>query len=303
MRVNTPAERILQSKRSTFVYLEYCRVHLDGDRLVYAVADGAITREWNIPVANTSAILLGSGSSVTQAAARKLATEKVLIAFVGGGAAPIFLGSLSEYAPTEHLLSWIRFWPDAAARLEVARYFSFARCDTMEKTWPTYGSRPDPSIPAYAFRRGLASASSVEQLRGMEGDYAKSVYKEMARASKIDWTGRKAGQDDQDLVNTFLDQGNYLAYGMAGVVLWSLGIPPGLAVNHGATRAGGLVFDLADTVKDAIILPVAFEAAAQGFRAMEFRDSVIESFDAFDVLPNLFEIMKQAIQVGLKASA
>lgn len=301
MRVNEPANRILQSRRSTFLYLEYCRVHLDGDRLIYAVASGAITREWNIPSANTSVILLGSGSSITQAAARKLAGEKVLIAFTGNGGTPIFLGSLSEYAPPDNLIKWIKFWPNESSRLAVAKYFAFARCDAMEKTWPSFASKPDASLITYGFKLRSQEASTVEQLRGHEGEFAKSVFREAARATSLEWKGRRAGDKDQDLVNSFLDQGNYLAYGLAGVVLWSLGIPPGLAVNHGATRAGGLVFDLADTIKDAIVLPVAFESAAQGLRSQEFRENVIESFDSFDVLPNLFDIMKEAISIGSKA--
>ena len=88
MAVNTPAPKILQSQRSSFFYLEFCRVHMDGDRLVYSVAQGAITREWNIPTANTSILMLGSGCSITQAAARKLASEKTLVAFTGGGGFP-----------------------------------------------------------------------------------------------------------------------------------------------------------------------------------------------------------------------
>lgn len=302
MRVNEPVDRILQSRRSSFVYLEYCRVHLDGDRLIYAVSADAVTREWNIPVANTSVILLGSGSSITQAAARKLAGEKVLVAFTGNGGTPIFLGSLSEYAPTDNLIRWIKFWPDEKARLEVAKYLAYARCDAIEKTWPNFASRPDANLVTYSFKARSQEASTVEQLRGFEGDFAKSVYKEGARATSVAWDGRQAGQKDQDLVNGFLDQGNYLAYGLAGVVLWALGIPAGLAVNHGATRAGGLVFDLADTIKDAIVLPVAFEAAAQGLRSQEFRENVIESFDAFDTLPNLFDIMKEAISIGSRAA-
>jgi CRISPR-associated endonuclease Cas1 subtype I-F len=64
-----------------------------------------------------------------------------------------------------------------------------------------------------------------------------------------------------DGANRLLDQGNYLAYGLAAVAAWVTGIPHGLAVLHGKTRRGGLVFDLADLIKDALILPQAFIAA------------------------------------------
>src|SRR4051794_39053124 len=73
---------------------------------------------------------------------------------------------------------------------------------------------------------------------------------------------REAGQgmraaDTGAKINAAIDHGNYLAYGLAGVVLWSLGVPASLAALHGKTRAGGLVFDLADTLKDPFVLPIA----------------------------------------------
>ena len=302
MKVNPPSPKILQSKRSSFFYLEYCRVHMDGDRLVYSMAQGAVTREWNIPTANTAIVMLGSGCSITQAAARKLASEKTLVAFTGGGGFPIFMGGTAEYAPTENLIHWIKFWPNEKARLAVAKYFVYARCDAVTRIWPTHSSNPAAEIPVPLFRGNAMRATSVEQLRGFEGEFAKSLYKEAARATKLYWTGRQAGQEGQDLANSFLDQGNYLAYGAAGTVLCALGIPPGLAVNHGSTRAGGLVFDLADPIKDAIILPIAFECAASFKKSQEFRELVIQAFDELNVLSNLFEIIKTAISEGLKAA-
>lgn len=43
-----------------------------------------------------------------------------------------------------------------------------------------------------------------------------------------------------------------------------MGIPHGFAVMHGKTRRGALVFDVADLIKDAIVLPTAFIAAHEG---------------------------------------
>lgn len=39
-----------------------------------------------------------------------------------------------------------------------------------------------------------------------------------------------------DKANIFLNHGNYLAYGLAAVTLWILGIPHGFAVMHGKAR-------------------------------------------------------------------
>lgn len=56
---------------------------------------------------------------------------------------------------------------------------------------------------------------------------------------------------------------------------------------HGKTRRGGLVFDIADLIKDALIMPQAFIAAMQGEDNQQFRQRCINAFqqaDALDVM-------------------
>jgi CRISPR-associated protein Cas1 len=275
---------------------------MDGDRVVYATAEGAVTRFWAIPTANTSAILLGNGTSITQAAARRFAEERILLAFTGSGGTPIFYASTSEYAVTEHLQKWIAFWPNVEARLACAKYLMDVRCRTIAELWPKGPLAGAPPDIVDAMSRKTPSARNIEQLRGFEGELSKELYKTAARHAKIPWSGRSAGQDGSDLANRFLDHGNYIAYGLAGIVLWAMGVPPGLAVNHGATRAGGLVFDLADCVKDAIVLPHAFQAASKGLRAQNFRDALIDDVDRLEILPALFRTFTAAIDVGIEAA-
>jgi CRISPR-associated protein Cas1 len=74
---------------------------------------------------------------------------------------------------------------------------------------------------------------------------------------------------------------------MAGAALWALGIPPHLSVFHGKTRAGGLVFDLADSFKDALVLPIAFSLAREKDHAEAervFRGRLINAFDDREIL-------------------
>ena len=79
-----------------------------------------------------------------------------------------------------------------------------------------------------------------------------------------------------DLANRFLDHGNYLAYGLGATATWAIGLPHGLAVMHGKTRRGGLVFDAADVIKDALVLPQAFISAMAGESEQEFRQRCIQ---------------------------
>jgi len=64
---------ILHSKRANLYYLEYCRVLVNGGRVEYVTDAGKRSLYWNIPIANTTTLLLGTGTSITQAAMRELA--------------------------------------------------------------------------------------------------------------------------------------------------------------------------------------------------------------------------------------
>ena len=125
---------ILHSKRANLYYLQHCRVLVNGGRVEYVTDEGSKSRYWNIPIANTTSLLLGTGTSITQAAMRELAKAGVLVGFCGGGGTPLFaanevdvdvawLTPQSEYRPTEYLQYWVRFWFDDAKRLDAARAF------------------------------------------------------------------------------------------------------------------------------------------------------------------------------------
>ncbi len=125
---------ILHSKRANLFYLEYCRVMQKDGRVLYLTEAKNENQYWNIPIANTTVILLGTGTSITQAAMRLLASAGVLVGFSGGGGTPLLMGAeiewmtpQSEYRPTEYMQSWMKFWFDEEKRLAVAKNFQRAR--------------------------------------------------------------------------------------------------------------------------------------------------------------------------------
>ena len=81
---------ILHSKRANLYYLEHCRVMQKDGRVLYLTEGKDENHYWNIPIANTTVILLGTGTSITQAAMRMLASAGVLVGFCGGGSTPLF---------------------------------------------------------------------------------------------------------------------------------------------------------------------------------------------------------------------
>lgn len=71
-----------------------------------------------------------------------------------------------------------------------------------------------------------------------------------------------------------------------------LGLPHGLAILHGKTRRGGLVFDAADLVKDAIILPQAFISAMRGDDEQTFRQHCISQLTRSEALDFMIDQLK-----------
>ena len=72
---------ILHSKRANLYYLEYCRVMQKDGRVLYLTEEKNQNQYWNIPIANTTVILLGTGTSITNAAMRMLCSAGVLVGF------------------------------------------------------------------------------------------------------------------------------------------------------------------------------------------------------------------------------
>lgn len=138
----TDLKAILHSKRANIYYLEKCRVMQKDGRVLYLTEEKEEKRYWNIPIANTTVILLGMGTSITQAAVRDLASAGVLIGFCGTGGTPLIAGTevewlspQSEYRPTDYLQNWLSFWFDAEKRLTVAKNFQHARLSYLQKVW------------------------------------------------------------------------------------------------------------------------------------------------------------------------
>ena len=82
---------LMLSKRACVFYLEKVQVVLKDDRVVYLTNSlQPVEYFYNIPEKNTAFLLLGKGSSITDAAARRLAESNVMVGFCGSGGSPLF---------------------------------------------------------------------------------------------------------------------------------------------------------------------------------------------------------------------
>jgi len=302
----TDLKAILHSKRANIYYLEKCRVMQKDGRVLYLTEAKNEQQYWNIPIANTTVILLGIGTSISQAAVRMLASASVLIGFCGSGGTPLlvaneveWLSPQSEYRPTEYIQGWMSFWFDEQKRLIAAKQLQVARIQYMQTVWAkdrdlkAHGFNLDDDDIATALSitvSKIEQAAKVTNLLQIEAELTKRLYKIAATRTKLNDFVRE--RESVDIANGFLNHGNYLAYGLAACTLWVLGIPHGFAVMHGKTRRGALVFDVADLIKDTLVLPWAFICAKEQATEQEFRQQCLQAFTDHKALDFMFDQVK-----------
>ena len=238
---------------------------------------------------------------------RLLASAGVLVGFCGGGSTPLFAGSeiewlnpQSEYRPTVYVQGWLSFWFDETKRLEAAKAFQKERCQFLRTVWGKDRELQDELFDCddleikqalKTYEKEIPKAGNVTELLTKEAAFTKKLYKYAANQS--DWGEFTRRQQGDDKANVFLNHGNYLAYGLAACTLWVLGIPHGFAVMHGKTRRGALVFDVADLIKDAIVLPWAFICAEKNMTDQEFRQVCLQKFTEHKALDFMFSQVKE----------
>ncbi len=195
---------ILHSKRANIYYLEHCRVLVNGGRVEYVTDEGKRSLYWNIPIANTTTVLLGTGTSVTQAAMRELAKAGVMVGFCGGGGTPLYASNemdievawfapQSEYRPTEYVQHWVRLWFDDHLRLEAAKEFQRIRMERITQSWTKLSQMKNTPCPVDVVLlnqslvhslQGIATAANQMELLTEEGRLTKQLYRLATQATQ-----------------------------------------------------------------------------------------------------------------------
>ena len=233
-----------------------------------------------------------------------LSQAGVLIGFSGSGGTPLLMGNeiewfapQSEYRPTEYMQGWMAFWFDDKKRLYAAKQLQKARIEYLKTYWNKSRNLNAEGFQLDDLEQELSvciakieQASNVNMLMQTEAVLTKQLYRYAANRTNYGKFSRK--REAGDKANDFLNHGNYLAYGLAATTLWVLGLPHGFALMHGKTRRGALVFDVADLIKDALILPWAFICAKENCSEQEFREQCLQNFTESKALEFMFNQIK-----------
>ncbi|MCA1188777.1 MULTISPECIES: type I-E CRISPR-associated endonuclease Cas1e [unclassified Saccharopolyspora] len=254
--------------RISHLYLDTVRIVTDRNGVCAQTQHpdtGHIDRVY-LPSASLACLLLGPGTSITQAAVTALTRDGAVLVWVGNAGVRCYSAFLHDSTSTELLHRQVRIVADNAAREAAARRHFRLR----------FGEAPPPD-------------STLHQLRGMEGARVKATYKLLARQHGVGPFKRSYDPHDFDAadpVNKALTAGNAALYGITTAVLLSLGASPALGLIHEHNQRA-FTYDIADLYKTEYILPTAFSLARSGNPDRDIRYRLRDDLRLLRLVPRM----------------
>lgn len=230
-------ELVRAQDRLSFLYLERCTVHRDGNAITATDERGVV----HVPAATVGAVLLGPGTRVTHQAMVLLAESGATCVWAGEHGVRYYAHGRTLTNSSRLIEAQARLVSNQSSRLRVAREMYAMRF-------------PDEDV----------SGLTMQQLRGREGARVRRVYREESERTGVPWSRRDYRPEDfnaSDAVNMALSAATTCLYGVAHAVIVALGASPALGFVH-TGHARSFVFDIADLYKAELAIPVAFQIAA-----------------------------------------
>jgi len=195
----------------------------------------------HIPAASLSVLLLGPGTTITQAAVAALADNNCPIIWCGEEGVRFYAAGLGASRSSRALLRQATLVTRPDSRLNVVRRLYEMR-----------------------FKEPLAGDLDLQQVRGMEGIRVRNAYAAASQQFGVPWRGRSYNRQnwaDADPVNRAISAGNQCLYGLVHAAILSLGYSPALGFIHTGKQLS-FVYDIADLYKMELVVPLAFGLVA-----------------------------------------
>ena len=240
--------------RVSFVYLERCTVHRDGNALTATDERGVI----HLPAATLATLLLGPGTRVTHQAMTLMAESGSTCVWVGERGVRYYAHGRTLTTSSRLIEAQARLVSNQTSRLRVAR-----------------------AMYALRFPGEDVDRLTMQQLRGREGARVKNAYRDEAHKAGVEWRRRDYDPSDfsgGDVVNQALSAATACLYGVVHAVVVAL-VPAGLGLVHTGHDKSS-VYDVADLYKVEIACrspsgrsdPRGFDVASETRRRM--RDAI-----------------------------
>ena len=223
----------------SYIYLEHAKIEQDELSIVAIRKDGRIP----IPVAATTCLLLGPGTSVTHAAIRTMEENGCMVIWCGEKATRFYAAGMGETRSSKNLLLQAQCCVDSDKHMQVVR-----------------------KMYALRFPGINTEGMTLQQIRGMEGIRVRKTYEMFGKTTGVKWkkrTYKTESWEASDTINQALSEANAMLYGVCHAAIISMGFSPGLGFIHTGKQLS-FVYDIADLYKTETTIPAAFEAVAKG---------------------------------------
>lgn len=223
----------------SWIYLEHSIIEQDALSIVAISKDGRIP----IPVAATTCLLLGPGTSITHGAMRTITENGCMVIWCGERATRFYGAGMGETRSSKNLLLQAQCCTDPDKHMQVVRRMYTLRFPGMDTT-----------------------DMSLRQVRGMEGIRVRKTYELFSKKYGVKWKKRTYKTEDweaSDPINRALSEANAMLYGLCHAAITTMGFSPGLGFIH-TGKMLSFVYDIADLYKTETTIPAAFEAISKG---------------------------------------
>ena len=196
-----------------------------------------------IPVAATTCLLLGPGTSVTHAAIRTMEENGCMVIWCGEKATRFYAAGMGETRSSKNLLLQAQCCVDPDKHMQVVRKMYALRFPGID-----------------------TSGMTLQQIRGMEGIRVRKTYEMFGKTTGVKWkkrTYKSEKWEASDTINQAISEANAMLYGVCHAAIVSMGFSPGLGFVHTGKQLS-FVYDIADLYKTETTIPAAFEAVAKG---------------------------------------
>ena len=247
----------------SFLYLDVVRIVQDDTGVCAQVETRRGIDRVYLPTAALACVLLGPGTSITQPALATFARHGTTVVCVGMGGVRCYAGILPDSLTTAWLEKQVRAWADESSRLDVAVRM--------------YEKRFQAAPPA---------GTTLAQLRGMEGQRMKALYRMLSDKYRIPRFRRNydpAQWESQDPVNLALSAANACMYGIVHAAVLALGCSPALGFIHSGTQHA-FIYDVADLYKARVTIPLAFSLNESSQPERDARVRLREEFRLLKIL-------------------
>ena len=227
-------ESIRIEDRIPFYYIEHANIRVKSGEVLAVSSKETIL----IPTQQFLSIMLGPGTTITHEAVRILYGNQTQIVWTASNGLPVY-ASTAGTEKSQCLLKQVACWANSTKRLEVAKRM-------------------------FVHRFGETNSTSINELRLLEGQRIKELYKQCSLKYGVKWGGRNfiiGNPLASDLPNRLISLANSMLYSLCHAVISIIGYSPAIGFIH-TGKVLSFILDISDLYKAQYAIEPAFDLAA-----------------------------------------